>query len=270
MTATTPVQPVLGAICWHELNTRDTSRAAAFYAALIGWKTDSAGAPGHGAYTEWVDTDGTHLGGMMAMPPGVPDTVPAHWSLYVNVADVDGSARMAQSLGGRVVVPPMDIPQIGRMATIADPDGATLSLFRGVGKHGGMTTAREGPRQFCWHELLTHTPERAAEFHRRLLGWTTSVKTFPTGDYTMFWRPGAVQEAFEGCIGGMMKIDPAWGPMPSCWLTYISVDSVDDSAGKVTALGGTIHSPPQDIPGVGRFAVGSDPTGALFALFRGR
>lgn len=252
---------VLGAFCWHELHTRDRARAAEFYTRLIGW-----GTVGEGWYTEWVARSGIRVGGMMAMPPSAPEDVPSHWAVYVNVADVDASARRAIELGGRLLSPPMDIPEIGRISTVADPSGAAIQLFTGV-NDCGVAKPDAGPGQFCWTELLTHDPERANAFYGGLFGWTTSTMPWRDGVYTLYWRPDAKPEERIGCVGGMMPILPEWGPMPSVWLSYIQVENVDETASRIVPLGGTVLCPPTDIPGVGRFAVGCDPTGASFALY---
>jgi predicted enzyme related to lactoylglutathione lyase len=82
------------------------------------------------------------------------------------------------------------------------------------------------------------------------------------GTYTCF-------QTDEKDRAGLMQMPPQAGDAPPHWLSYIGVDDVDESAEKVTSLGGQIHCPPMDIPGVGRFSVVADPTGAMFALFKG-
>ena len=262
---TTPNR-VLGTFCWHELHTRDRARAVDFYTKLVGWKATGTGAD---MYTEWVTPAGDHVGGVMDMPPGVPPEVPASWNGYVNVEDVDQSAKRAVELGGRVLAPPHDIPNVGRFCPIADPTGACLHLFKGIGDNG-CKKPDMGQGTFCWVELLTHDAANAERFYTQLFGWTVSKMAMPNFEYTIFWAPGAVPEKKEGWAGGMMQIGPEWGPIPSNWLVYINVADIDAAAAMVPTLGGRILVPPADIPGVGRFSIAQDPTGGVFALFIGR
>ncbi|MFO0827321.1 MAG: VOC family protein [Phycisphaerales bacterium] len=258
---------VLGAFCWHELHTRDRRRAAEFYTKLIGWTTAGSTNPADGWYTEWVTRTGVHVGGMMDMPQGTAPEVPPSWAVYVNVDDVDDAARRTVALGGRLLAEPIDVPQIGRLCPIADPTGAVVHLFKGINKCGEQKPDA-GAGQFCWTELLTHDPSAAERFYTQVLGWTVTRMPMEFGEYTIFWVPGANPATKTGSAGGMMKIAPEWGPMPSSWLVYIQVDDVDRTAALIAPLGGQVFSPPCDIPGTGRFAVAADPAGAMFAIFK--
>jgi hypothetical protein len=128
--------PVSGTFCWSELATRDTARAKAFYTELFNWgaKTD-AGAPM--PYTEFT-VGGTPIGGMMEMT-AQHGAAPPHWLPYVTVSDCDAIAAKAGRLGGRLLVPPTSIPNVGRFAVVADPTGAALAVIRL--EHAGKPTA---------------------------------------------------------------------------------------------------------------------------------
>lgn len=270
-TATAPpkAERILGAFCWNELHTRDVQRAAAFYEKVVGWRAEACpSVPGGMQYTEWVRADGAHVGGMMAMPSGVPASVPSNWAGYINVDDVEATVAKATKLGGRTITPPFDVPHVGRLAAIADPTGAVFHVIKGVGDCGARVP-QSVPGSFCWMELLTSDPEACKRFYGELLGWTPDVMKMPDMDYTLFWLPGADRAKKQGCVGGMMKILAEWGAMPSNWLSYIMVDDVDAATKRVTANGGKVACEPQDIPNVGRFSVSMDPTGATFALFKG-
>lgn len=259
----------MGIICWNELHTRDTKRAADFYTKVVGWTTHGCPDDSSGSYTEWVTKSGMHVGGMMNMPKEVPASVPANWAVYINVPDVDVAVAKAVKLGAHKIMDAMDFPNVGRICQIADPTGAVVHLFKGVDQCG-MRAPQNETGTFCWAELLTNDPAKAETFYSQLLGWTTTVMPMPTGDYTLFWLPGADKAKKQGGVGGMMKILPEMGPMPSNWLTYIMVDDVDAAAARATQHGGKVCCPPTDIPNVGRFAVATDPTGATFALFKNK
>jgi predicted enzyme related to lactoylglutathione lyase len=262
-------QRVLGAICWNELHTRDTKRAADFYTKVVGWTTRPGSGVFGSQYTEWFTRGGQHVGSMMSMPAQVPAGVPSNWAIYINVADVDAAVAKAVKLGARRLAESFDVPTVGRVGVIADPTGAVVHLFQGLGDHGTREQQPE-PGIFCWAELLTTDPAAAAKFYAQLLGWSTTVMPMDGFEYTLFWLPGADPSKKSGGVGGMMKIMPDMGPMPSNWLTYIMVDDVDAAAGRVTQHGGRVCCPPTDIPNVGRFTVITDPTGATVALFKNK
>ena len=117
-----------GALCWTELSTRDTKAAEAFYTKLFGWSAKHATeAPME--YTEFSNQGKTDIG-MMPMNEHIPAHVPSYWMQYFQVADADASAAKAKTLGANVMVPPTDIPNVGRFAVIADPQGAVFAVFK--------------------------------------------------------------------------------------------------------------------------------------------
>ncbi|MFO0962565.1 MAG: VOC family protein [Phycisphaerales bacterium] len=261
-----PATRIVGAFCWNELHTGDPARAAAFYAAVIPWKTDGDGT---GPYTEFVDAKGNHNGGMMQLHAGASKEGRAAWHVYVNVDDVDAAAARVPALGGRVLAPPTDYPHVGRVCPVADPTGAVVHLFRGI-EQCGIRVPQEHDGTFCWMELLTRDTAACARFYGALLGWKTTEMPMPGFTYTLFWLRDADPASRSGCQGGMMEIQPDMGPMPPHWLPYIAVADVDAAAARAAEHGGKICAPPWDIPGVGRMAVVTDPTGATFALFKAK
>lgn len=116
-----------GAFSWSELTTTDPKAAAAFYSGLFGWTFKNMG-PEMGDY-HVVSVGETMVAGVMSMPPGAPPMPPA-WGCYVTVTNLDASVARCAELGGKTLVPPMDVPTVGRMAVIQDPQGATLSLMQ--------------------------------------------------------------------------------------------------------------------------------------------
>jgi uncharacterized protein len=115
-----------------------------------------------------------------------------------------------------------------------------------------------GSARFVWHDFMAADVGGAKRFYGELFGWS-----FKPGDHDYEHIVAGGQE-----IGGLMKLDPKHGAPPH-WVGYVAVDDVDASAAQVTKEGGTVHRPPSDIPGVGRFAIISDPQGPVIALFKG-
>ncbi len=115
-----------GAFSWSELTTTDPAAAAEFYGQLFGWNV-KAPDPAMGGYRV-VSVGDVGIAGILAIPPEAP-TMPPHWGCYVTVADTDKTVARIEALGGKVIVPPMDIPGVGRMAVFVDPQGAPLSVI---------------------------------------------------------------------------------------------------------------------------------------------
>ncbi len=125
-----PPSGIPGTMCWNELATPDTGRAGPFYEGVFGWTRQVMPmATPSGDYTVFLK-DGAMAAGMMEMKGEWWGDAPPHWMTYFSVADCDGSAAKAASLGGKVIVPPTDIPNVGRFAVIGDPQGAVFSILR--------------------------------------------------------------------------------------------------------------------------------------------
>lgn len=115
-----------GALAWNELNSTDLEASRRFFAELFGWEYRTIDVGGMD-YTE-VTLDGATIAGMMAMPGGLPEGTPTHWSTYFAVADCDASVQAATQRGAEVMVEPRDIPA-GRFAFLTDPQGATFAVI---------------------------------------------------------------------------------------------------------------------------------------------
>ena len=116
-----------GAFSWCELMTTDPEAAKAFYAKLFGWETEDMSMPG-ATYTV-VKAGGKEVGGIMAIPKEAAGMSPM-WHAYVTVDDVDSTAQRAEQLGGTILMPPTDIPDVGRFSVIQDPQGAMINVIK--------------------------------------------------------------------------------------------------------------------------------------------
>ena len=116
----------VGAFSWAELTTADPVAATEFYGKLFGW-TFSPMDMGTGPY-HVINAGESSVGGVMAPPPGAPP-MPPHWGSYVTVAQCDDTVAQCTALGGTVLVPPLDIPNVGRMAVLQDPQGAVINVI---------------------------------------------------------------------------------------------------------------------------------------------
>lgn len=119
--------PKHGSFCWMELNTHGVASAKPFYHELFGWEIRESKMP-EMAYTEFGFPGEQPAGGMFDLPAEMAN-VPSHWLAYVSVDDVDAAAAKAETLGGKIQMPPTDIPSVGRFCIVADPTGAHLALI---------------------------------------------------------------------------------------------------------------------------------------------
>lgn len=247
-----------GAPCWCDLATTDLAVATTFYAELLGWTANAVPVPGGGTYSIF------QLGGRdVAAVYGLMDTqkaegVPSHWDVYFAVANVDEACERATTLGASVLVTPMDVMTFGRMAAIADPEGAAFCLWQPMA-HFGAAAVHEN-NAIGWVELASRDTRKASSFYAALLGWKTRELPHPVaGHYQMF--------AVEGYDwGGLLPMDDRWGNAPAHWQVYLRVADCDAAAARVKALGGRVMAEPFQAPGVGRIAVVADPQGATFYL----
>ncbi len=118
--------------------------------------------------------------------------------------------------------------------------------------------------KFVWYELMTIDPKAAETFYRAVVGWGGQDSGMPGMAYTLLTVDGVP-------AAGLMEMPErvrSSGAPPSFWTGYVYVDDVDASAAQAVSDGAAVHHPPDDIPGVGRFAVISDPQGAAVSLFK--
>jgi len=251
----TITQHAPGTFCWPELATTDQARAKEFYARLFGWSFDDSPS-GEGQVYTMLKLGERPVGALFQMGKEQQDK-PPHWASYVAVTSADETAATAKQLGGKLMMEPFDVMDVGRMAVIQDPQGAVVAVWQAK-KHTGAGVLDE-PGALCWTELMTSDTASAARFYTGLFGWTSEAKPMGPTTYTVFKRG-------EKSAGGMMGISPEMGPVPPHWLAYFAVGDCDESVAEAIMLGGQVMVPPTDVPGVGRYAILTDPQGAAFAV----
>ena len=160
---------MVGDWVWFDLMCKDVEAAKRFYTTVMGWGLE--GWPmGDQTYWMFKGSDGKTLGGLMALTGDMAHAPPA-WVGYVSVANVDASTAKATKLGAKVLMPPTDIPTVGRFSTVQDPQGAVFALFQGT----DPTTTPKDLRllgHMGWHELGTQDAAGSWRFYSELLGWT--------------------------------------------------------------------------------------------------
>ena len=258
MATTAATTSTKGRFVWHELMTRDPVAAQDFYTKVIGWGTQKFEGSPTGDYTMWMTGD-TPVGGVMQLPESAAAMgAPPSWLAYVEVPDVDETVALAERLGGKVLAPAEDIPDVGRFAVLQDPQGGVFAVLTSAMPLGPEEDP--APRTFSWHELTTSDQQAAIRFYEQLFGWVKQSE-FDMGNmgvYHMFGR-----DRFT--YGGMMAKPPE--APGTYWLHYIQVaDSADAATTRATALGAKAIVGPMEVPGGDRVAVLTDPQGAFFAV----
>jgi predicted enzyme related to lactoylglutathione lyase len=248
-----------GRYVWYELMTTDKAAAKAFYTKVVGWGAQDAEMPGM-TYTMMTAGD-RPVAGMMDLPETARKmNAPPAWIGYVGVEDVDASAAKAKSLGATIHVPPTDIPNVGRFAVIADPQGAVIALFKWSDPAADQPGTWMAPGTIGWHELLTSDWTKAIEFYSSLFGWKKeeAIDIGAMGKYQTF------SAGDDHAVGGMFSKSPA---IPaSFWLYYVSVGNIDAAAERLKSAGGEIMMGPMEVPGGAWVIQARDPQGAAFAL----
>ncbi|MGX9963259.1 VOC family protein [Roseomonas sp. F4] len=241
-----------GSFIWYELLTKDTDAAARFYGPILGW-TAAPFAGSEMGYT--VFSHGTQgIGGMMAAPPGVAPV----WLGYIVVDDVDATVARLAAAGGAVQMPARDIPKVGRIAMVADRDGAPFYVMRGASDQPSQSYDADAVGHCAWNELSARDAEGAVDFYATHFGWQRGepLPMGPMGTYQLMELGG---RAFGA-------IAPAQGGMPPIWRFYFRVPRIQAALRQVVELGGTVAMGPMDVPGGDQILIGTDPQGAEFAL----
>ena len=244
----TTAPTTVGRFVWHEQVSPDPKQAQDFYTQLFGWGTE-AFKPGEVDYT-MISSGGQSHGGFGKAMEGAP---PPHWLSHVAVENLEETVERAKSAGGRLAAGPFEVSDVGRIAIIADPQGAYVSAYEPEG---------DGPVPegvFVWDELGTTDVDGAQRFYEQVFGWTTSDMGPDYGGYRIFNRG-------ETGIAGLMALPDA--SVPAHWQPYVAVDDPDRTTANAIELGGAALMEPMDVPNVGRIAVLRDPQGATFGIIK--
>jgi predicted enzyme related to lactoylglutathione lyase len=242
-----------GTFCWVELATSDTEGAKKFYTSLFGWDVQDDDIPGGGVYSMFKINGLNVCACNPQQEAEAAAGVPPHWNSYVSVEDADQTVKIAEGAGGSVLAPPFDVMEIGRMAVLADPSGAVLSLWQPRVHIGAQI--RDEDNTLSWNETITSDADRAKAFYVEVFGWEPTDMDMPQGTYTTF-------KVGDEWAGGMMQRSD----ITPNWLPYFQVADASAIASKANELGGQSLMGPEAVPGVGKIGVFTDPQGAAFGF----
>ena len=245
-----PSMPV-GHFSWNELMTSDEAGATQFYSQVFGWQ--AADFPGAGMkYSIWKQ-NGKDVGGLMQRPS---EDIPPRWLGYVTVADADATAKEAAEAGGSVSMPPFDVPTVGKIAILQDPQGATLGIFQPLNKPAACSS-----NQIVWCDIPVKELDRAIRFYSTVLGATITKEQHEGMTF-------AVLPCGDGGVSGCLS--PAReGNEPSRHGTLIYLNCqgrLDQAIAGVQPNGGKVLQPKHPIGPYGFRAVVLDSEGNRIAL----
>ena len=254
---TTATSTLLGRPVWYELMTADISAAETFYKNVIGWTSASF----RGAldpYNVFKRAGDVQVAGVMHTPKGM--NMPPFWSMYVAVPKLEEAVAHIKRLGGSELSGVIEVPTIGRLQMLKDPQGAAFYIIQPEPREERPEQAPE-VGEASWHELMTTDAAAAMKFYTEVFGWQPSetMDMGEMGKYYMFNRP-------VGMIGGMMNKPPHMANVPPYWAIYFRVPDINAAAERVKANGGQILNGPMEVPGGDWIVNAMDPQGAMFSL----
>jgi uncharacterized protein len=240
---------------WTDVASPDLDRTRAFYSGLFGWDAFTVPDPAAGGYGMFMQNEKQIAGYGPVQSPEQPSA----WSTYLSTDNIDATAQRVQESGGQVIAGPMDVMDQGRLAVFTDPSGAFISAWQPMQMQGTEQTFQPGT--FAWAELNTRDVEQAKDFYPGVFGWQSETTAYDGGSYTEWKVDGR-------SIAGMMEMTSQMpDSIPPHWLVYFAVENADQTVAKAQELGAGVLMPAMDA-GPGRFAVLSDPVGAVFAIIQ--
>jgi predicted enzyme related to lactoylglutathione lyase len=262
-----------GVPCWVDTSQPDPVAAAAFYGDLFDWTLEDQMPPDAGGRYFQATIDGGRVAAVgSAMGDG-----PVTWMTYIAVDGADDIVERVRANGGAVVTEPFDVFDAGRMAILADPEGAVFSVWQ-AGRHTGAEVVN-GPGSWNWSDLHTGDLEAAKRFYGAVFGWEFDGVDFGGGPMAMVRVPG-YSDYLESIDPGVRERHAQGGAPPGFsdaiawfvtasdgarWNVTFSVADADASAARVKALGGQVLSEPEDVPW-SRVTTIRDPQGATLTL----
>lgn len=263
---------ISGVPCWVDTNQTDPAKAAEFYGGLFGWELEESMPEG---------TPGSYLtarirGGDVAAVASLREgSAAVAWNTYIWVDDADATAKQVVEAGGSVLLEPFDVPGAGRMAVMADTEGAVFSVWQAREHRGSKVVNEHGAVNF--NGLATRDVAAAERFYGEVFGW----KQLPLPGSPMWMLPGygdhleeatpglkeqvaaMAPEGFVDVVAQLTPIAEGDTDTPPHWNVTFATDDVEATAALATELGAEVLVGPVDAPWV-RMAVIRDPQGATF------
>jgi uncharacterized protein len=264
---------IAGVPCWVDTSQPDPEAAVDFYSGLFGWEFEDVMPPGSEGKYFMARLRGGDVAAVGSIPEGAPPM--AMWNTYIWVDDADEAASKARAAGGGVLMEPFDVMDAGRMAVVADREGAAFSVWQ-ANRNKGAHIVNE-PGSLSFNGLGTRDIESARSFYGSMFGWRTldvgggaEMWTLPGyGDHLERDNPDLRKQlaetggppGFEDVVASINPLPDDQPATPPHWSVTFAVEDADATAARATELGGTLAVPPFDAPWV-RMTIINDPQGA--------
>lgn len=242
-----------GTPCWVDLGVGDIPKAIEFYTAQFGWDIQQGG-PETGGYAMAM-LEGKSVAGIG--PKQGPPEAPSTWTTYLATDDADATAAKIKGAGGQLMMDPMDVMDVGRMAIATDTTGAVFGIWQ-AWAHTGAGVANV-PGALTWNEQMSRDFEGAKAFYAAVFGYQYGDMSSDGFSYATLLLNGHE----VGGIGQYPAEVP--GAIPAAWTTYFAAADTDAAVAKALQGGGSVVRPAEDSP-YGRTATVTDSQGAVFSL----
>ncbi len=250
-----------GEFIWYELMTPDPDASKAFYDTVVGWTIGDK--PDSGMDYRMIGAPDGFVGGVLALNADMTaGGAGPTWMGYFGVDDVDASVAAITAAGGTVHLPANDIPDVGRIAMVADPQGVPIYVMRGSSNQTSTAYSRTGMGHVSWNELLTTDDAAALAFYDAQFG-LKKVGAMPMGEMGDYSFIANGDGGSDDAIGAVMRAPPG---VRSAWSFYFRVPDIDVAKARVEAGGGTVVQGPMEVPGGEMVLSAVDPQGAHFGL----
>lgn len=243
-----------GEPCWADLSAEDIDGAKAFYGGLFGWTWEDRSVPGTDMTYSMARKDGWYVAGLGPAPPEVLAMgIRSLWNTYLAVDSADDAYQRAIEAGGTGLAEPFDVMTTGRMAYVMDNQGVVVGLWQ-ARDHIGAQLVKE-PGTLSWHELYVPDVGAAIEFLGSVLGVTAGSADMGPMSYTLL-------KVGDRTVAGAMEPPEN---VPPCWSVYFGADDINETAARVTELGGQVMNGPFPTP-LGQMIVAADAAGGVFLV----
>jgi uncharacterized protein len=245
-----------GKVIFVALVTPDLTAAKTFYAGLFGWTFRDI-PPGETAYAE-ADLNGHPVAGLFQRPVKAGEHRQPAWLSFISTGSVDATTKTALQHGAKVLFEPHDVPNLGRDAVLADPQGAVFAIL--ASSSGDPPDVLADPGEWIWSSLITTDPDADAAFYQTLFDYEVFDQSADQGAQHYILASGDYARASVNSPPGVtVQAHPYW-------LNYVRVDDAVATAAKVVALGGHVLVEPRTDRHGGKVAIVADPLGAPFGL----
>ena len=247
-----------GKMIFAELVTPNVADAERFYGGLFGWTFRDVPVQGT-RYAEAV-SGGAQVAGLIEKPIPADGRHRPAWLTFLSTGDVDATVRSATGVGARVLFAARDVPDLGREAVMADPQGAVFAVLASSSGDPGDTLAGDG--MWIWSSLITRDPEAAATFYKAVFGFQVYNATDSTSGKHLVL-------AADNFARASVNSFPADRPdYRARWLSFLRVEDVGAAVGKVLRLGGRVLVPAHADRDGHPVSIVADPEGAAFGLLQ--